>query len=100
MGGDNVRHGLCGGLGFSVEVRSGNTRRIGEVGKLFIWASVIVLVAFISPIKRNRDLRFAARQLWISARRQTQGLYQRAKRARLEGSPESHLLMRTLRARN
>ncbi len=47
--GDNVRHGLCRDLGFSLEDRAENIRRIGEMCKLFLDAGVICLAAFISP---------------------------------------------------
>lgn len=53
--GDNVRHGLCSDLGFSLEDRSENIRRIGEMAKLFIEAGVIALTAFISPLRIDRD---------------------------------------------
>jgi adenylylsulfate kinase len=53
--GDNVRHGLCSDLGFSVEDRTENIRRIGEMAKLFVDAGVIALTAFISPIREDRD---------------------------------------------
>lgn len=53
--GDNVRHGLCRDLGFSVEDRSENIRRIGEMAKLFVDAGVIALTAFISPIREDRE---------------------------------------------
>jgi adenylylsulfate kinase len=53
--GDNVRHGLCGDLGFSVEDRAENLRRIAEMVGLFIDAGVISLTAFISPLKNDRD---------------------------------------------
>lgn len=53
--GDNVRHGLCGDLGFSAEDRSENIRRIGEMSRLFIEAGVIALTAFISPFRADRD---------------------------------------------
>jgi adenylylsulfate kinase len=53
--GDNVRHGLCGDLGFSAEDRVENIRRVGEIAKLFIEAGVITLTAFISPFKQDRD---------------------------------------------
>src|SRR5574343_1712652 len=43
LDGDNVRHGLCGDLGFSAADRVENIRRIGEVAKLFMEAGVIVL---------------------------------------------------------
>ena len=55
LDGDNVRHGLCGDLGFSVADRSENIRRVGEAAKLFIDAGIIVLTAFISPFRDDRD---------------------------------------------
>lgn len=55
LDGDNVRHGLNKGLGFSPEDRSENIRRIGEVSKLFVDAGVITLTAFISPYIKDRD---------------------------------------------
>jgi adenylylsulfate kinase len=55
LDGDNVRHGLCGDLGFSDADRSENIRRIGEMTKLFVDAGVIVLTAFISPFRSDRD---------------------------------------------
>ncbi|WP_158968235.1 adenylyl-sulfate kinase [Paraglaciecola sp. L3A3] len=55
LDGDNVRHGLCGDLGFSDKDRVENIRRIGEVAKLFVDAGTIVLTAFISPFKSERD---------------------------------------------
>lgn len=54
LDGDNVRHGLCGDLGFSQEERVENIRRVGEVSKLFMEAGVIVLTAFISPYRADR----------------------------------------------
>jgi adenylylsulfate kinase len=45
LDGDNVRHGLCGDLGFSTEDRQENIRCIGEVAKLFMEAGMIVLTA-------------------------------------------------------
>ena len=53
--GDNVRHGLCGDLGFSLEDRSENMRRIAEMVGLFLDSGVISLTAFISPLKADRD---------------------------------------------
>jgi adenylylsulfate kinase len=52
--GDNVRHGLCAGLGFSPQDRSENIRRIGEMVKLFLGAGILALTAFISPFARDR----------------------------------------------
>lgn len=54
LDGDNVRHGLCGDLGFSSKDREENIRRIGEMAKLFMEAGVIVLTAFISPYRADR----------------------------------------------
>jgi adenylylsulfate kinase len=55
LDGDNVRHGLCGDLGFSAEDRVENIRRVGEVAKLLMEAGVIVLTAFISPYRADRQ---------------------------------------------
>lgn len=55
LDGDNVRHGLSGDLGFSNEDRVENIRRINELAKLFVEAGVIVLTAFISPFRSDRD---------------------------------------------
>lgn len=55
LDGDNVRHGLCGDLGFSDADRNENIRRIGELAKLFIDAGVIALTAFISPFQADRQ---------------------------------------------
>ena len=60
LDGDNVRHGLCADLGFSDHDREENIRRIGEVSNLFIKAGVIVICAFISPFRSDRE---RARQL-------------------------------------
>ncbi len=54
LDGDNVRHGLSHGLGFSPEDRSENIRRIAEVTKLFVDAGVIVLATFVSPYRIDR----------------------------------------------
>lgn len=55
LDGDNIRHGLCGDLGFSDKDRVENIRRISEVAKLFVDAGLIVLTAFISPFRADRD---------------------------------------------
>jgi adenylylsulfate kinase len=54
LDGDNVRHGLCGDLGFAEADRQENIRRIGETAKLFAEAGVITLTAFISPYRADR----------------------------------------------
>ncbi|WP_099351574.1 adenylyl-sulfate kinase [Fredinandcohnia onubensis] len=55
LDGDNIRHGLNAGLGFSKEDRKENIRRIGEVSKLFVDSGQIVSTAFISPFREDRD---------------------------------------------
>lgn len=89
--GDNVRHGLCRDLGFSVEDRQENIRRIGEMSKLFVDAGVIALTAFISPFRRDRDLVrslvrdgdfieiYCNASLAVCEQRDIKGLYKRAR---------------------
>lgn len=56
LDGDNVRHRLCKDLGFSADDREENIRRIGEMAWLFADSGAIVLTAFISPYRQDRDL--------------------------------------------
>ncbi|MDX6767807.1 MAG: sulfate adenylyltransferase subunit CysN [Candidatus Methylacidiphilales bacterium] len=60
LDGDNIRHGLNRDLGFSMEDRTENIRRISEVARLFNQAGLIVITAFISPYQRDRA---AAREI-------------------------------------
>ncbi|KYP81603.1 adenylyl-sulfate kinase [Ferroacidibacillus organovorans] len=55
LDGDNVRLGLNRDLGFSEEDRRENIRRVAEVSKLFVEAGTVVIVAFISPYRNDRD---------------------------------------------
>jgi len=55
LDGDNVRQGLCKDLGFSSLDRTENVRRIGEMAKLFFDAGLIVMAAFISPYRADRN---------------------------------------------
>lgn len=55
LDGDNVRHGLCSDLGFSLADRDENLRRVGEVAKLFLEAGMITLAGFISPLRAERE---------------------------------------------
>ncbi|MEI6125794.1 MAG: adenylyl-sulfate kinase [Pseudomonadota bacterium] len=55
LDGDNVRHGLNSNLGFSPEDRTENIRRLAEVVRLFVDAGLIVLTAFISPYREDRN---------------------------------------------
>jgi adenylylsulfate kinase len=90
LDGDNVRHGLCGDLGFSNEDRVENIRRISEVAKLFVEAGVIVLTAFISPFRADRAKArnlvgadffeiYCRCPLGICEERDVKGLYRRAR---------------------
>ena len=91
LDGDNVRHGLNSDLGFSIEDRGENLRRIGEMCKLFIDAGVITLAAFISPLHRERDrLRsmfpygdfleiYCSASLEVCEKRDSKGIYRRAR---------------------
>lgn len=91
LDGDNVRHGLCSDLGFSLEDREENMRRIGEVSKLMIEAGTIVLTAFISPMRKDRErVRslfphgdfleiFCDAGLAVCEERDPKGLYRRAR---------------------
>ena len=56
LDGDNIRLGLSKGLGFSIEERTENIRRVAEVANLMLDAGLIVLASFISPLKSQRDL--------------------------------------------
>lgn len=55
LDGDNIRHGLNRDLGFTPENRTENIRRVGEVAKLFVDAGIIVITAFISPYRTDRQ---------------------------------------------
>lgn len=56
LDGDNVRQGLCKDLGFTDADRTENIRRIGEVSKLILDAGIMVMTAFISPFRRDRQI--------------------------------------------
>lgn len=89
--GDNVRHGLCSDLGFSIEHRVENIRRVGEMSRLFLEAGIISLTAFISPFRKDRDFvrNIVGRDRFIEVycncpvevceKRDVKGLYKRAK---------------------
>ncbi|MGG0737233.1 adenylyl-sulfate kinase [Niallia taxi] len=55
LDGDNIRFGINKDLGFSEEDRKENIRRIGEVSKLFVDSGQVVLTAFISPFRNDRE---------------------------------------------
>lgn len=56
LDGDNLRHGLCQDLRFSLDDRTENLRRAAEVSKLMLDAGLIVIAAFISPMAKDREL--------------------------------------------
>lgn len=91
LDGDNVRHGLCSDLGFSEQDRRENIRRIGELSKLMADAGLIVLSAFISPHRSERQLVrdllpegefievFVNTSLEVCEQRDPKGLYKKAR---------------------
>lgn len=96
LDGDNIRHGLNRDLGFTEADRVENIRRIGEVARLMVDAGLIVLVSFISPFRSERRM---ARELFAAdefieifvdtpleecERRDTKGLYAKARRGELK----------------
>ena len=95
LDGDNVRHGLSKDLGFTVADRVENIRRIAEVAKLMLDAGVIVLTAFISPFRDERDMAkslfepedflevFVDTPLAVAEERDPKGLYKKARRGEL-----------------
>ena len=95
LDGDNVRHGLTKDLGFTVADRVENIRRISEVAKLMVDAGIIVLTAFISPYRAERDMAkslfdsddflevFVDTTLAVAEGRDPKGLYKKARRGEL-----------------
>ncbi|MEZ6127260.1 MAG: adenylyl-sulfate kinase [Planctomycetaceae bacterium] len=97
LDGDNIRMGLNKNLGFSPEDRTENIRRIGEVAKLFCDSGTIVLTAFISPYKddRNQVRQILAdgqfQEVYVNAslatceNRDPKGLYKKARAGEIKG---------------
>ncbi|MGM0694304.1 MAG: sulfate adenylyltransferase subunit CysN [Pseudomonadota bacterium] len=96
LDGDNVRHGLNRDLGFTDADRVENIRRVGEVAKLMVDAGLIVLTAFISPFRSERQLAsdlleedefieiFIDTPLDVAEERDPKGLYRKARRGELK----------------
>ncbi len=97
LDGDNIRTGINNNLGFSLEDRNENIRRISEVSKLFLNAGVICLNSFVSP---TIEIRNAAKQiigtedfievfvntpLEICEQRDVKGLYKKARAGEIKG---------------
>jgi len=95
LDGDNVRHGLCRDLGFSDADRKENIRRVGEVAKLMVDAGLVVLTAFISPHRAERQMVrdmlpegrfieiFVDTPLAVCEARDPKGLYKKARAGEL-----------------
>ncbi|MEY4160218.1 MAG: hypothetical protein RLZZ136_839 [Pseudomonadota bacterium] len=96
LDGDNVRHGLNKDLGFTEADRIENIRRVGEVAKLMSDAGLIVLTAFISPFRAERDMVrsilpegefieiFVDTPLEVAEARDVKGLYKKARAGNLK----------------
>jgi len=96
LDGDNVRHGLCSDLGFTDDDRRENIRRVGEVAKLMVDAGQVVLTAFISPHRAERDMVrellqegqfievFVDTPLSVCEARDPKGLYKKARAGELK----------------
>ena len=96
LDGDNVRHGLNKDLGFTEADRIENIRRVGEVAKLMADAGLIVITAFISPFKADRDMVrsmlpggefievFIDTPLAVAESRDVKGLYKKARAGELK----------------
>ena len=96
LDGDNVRHGLNKDLGFTDADRVENIRRIGEVSRLMVDAGLIVLSAFISPFRAERDMVrallpegefveiFVDTPLEVAEQRDVKGLYKKARAGELK----------------
>jgi bifunctional enzyme CysN/CysC len=95
LDGDNVRHGLNRDLGFTDADRVENIRRIAEVAKLMVDAGLVVLTAFISPFRSERDMAralfdedefveiFLDVSMETAERRDPKGLYKKARKGEL-----------------
>ncbi len=90
LDGDNVRHGLCADLSFSDDDRKENIRRIGHMSMLYVEAGIVVLTAFISPFRADREnVRkiagndfheiYCKCSLEVCEERDVKGLYKRAR---------------------
>ena len=95
LDGDNVRHGLNSDLGFTDADRVENIRRIGEVAKLMVDAGIVVLTAFISPFRAEREMVrglfedgefveiFVDTPLEVAETRDPKGLYKKARQGEI-----------------
>ncbi|MCY8425304.1 adenylyl-sulfate kinase [Bacillus vallismortis] len=96
LDGDNIRHGLNKDLGFQTEDRIENIRRIGEVSKLFVDSGQMILTAFISPFREDRNMVralfpqgeffeiYVKCPLHVCEQRDPKGLYQKARNGEIK----------------
>lgn len=96
LDGDNIRHGLNKDLGFQTGDRIENIRRIGEVAKLFVDSGQMILTAFISPFREDRDMVralfpkgeffeiYAKCPLHVCEQRDPKGLYKKARNGEIK----------------
>lgn len=97
LDGDNIRSGINSNLGFSLEDRTENIRRIAEVAKLFLESGVIVICSFVSPTAKIRALAkqiigkqdfkeiYVDTPLAICEERDVKGLYKKARAGKIKG---------------
>jgi len=97
LDGDNIRTGICNNLGFSIEDRKENIRRIAEVSKLFCQSGIICLNSFVSPTVEIRQMAkdiigeedfievFVNTPLEICEKRDVKGLYKKARAGEIKG---------------
>jgi adenylylsulfate kinase len=97
LDGDNIRSGINNNLGFSLEDRYENIRRISEVAKLLLNTGVITIAAFISPTREIRQMAksvigendfieiYLSTPLEVCEDRDVKGLYQKARRGEIKG---------------
>lgn len=97
LDGDNTRTGLCNNLGFSLEDRRENIRRIAELSKLFVETGIICLASFVSPTQEIRQMAkeiigvddfveiFVNTPLEECERRDVKGLYKKARAGQIKG---------------
>jgi bifunctional enzyme CysN/CysC len=95
LDGDNIRHGLNSDLGFSEADRKENIRRVAEVARLMVNAGLVVIVAFISPFRAERELArsrvepgeffeiYVDTPLEVAEERDPKGLYRKARAGEL-----------------
>lgn len=97
LDGDNIRSGICNNLGFSIEDRTENIRRIAEVSKLYVQSGIVCLNSFVSPTNEIRDyardiigtenfnLIYVKASVELCESRDVKGLYKKARAGEIKG---------------